>query len=330
MDTELKLFVIPLASCLLAVVSIATLLGIKQALPLDNPNWRSLHKTPIPRTGGIGIMAGVTVGWLLAWSPKLAPLLGLALALSILSLLDDFRGLSVKLRFAAQLGAAALLVGLQPELPGGLIGAGIAVMAITWMTNLYNFMDGANGLAGGMALFGFGFYALAAWLGGAPASALVALGVASSALGFLFFNFDPARVFMGDAGSIPLGFLAAALGLAGWQGGLWPLTFPLLVFSPFIVDASVTLGKRLLRGEKVWQPHREHYYQRLVMLGLGHRRVALLEYGLMLACGASAMVLLSASAPLQATILLAWCVVYGLLMAAVDRAWRRHLAESRP
>ncbi|CAG0952621.1 partial putative undecaprenyl-phosphate N-acetylglucosaminyl 1-phosphate transferase, partial [Gammaproteobacteria bacterium] len=231
---------------------IAFMLRMKLALPLDLPNQRSLHETPVPRTGGVGIMAGVACGWAIAWPTPQLPLLGLALLLSALSLLDDFRGLSVSIRFCIQILAAALWIGFAPALPGGYISAVVAVLALVWMTNLYNFMDGSNGLAGGMALFGFGFYAIAAWLAGASSLSAAATCVAAAAGGFLYFNFGSARIFMGDSGSIPLGFLAAALGLAGWQEGLWPLVFPVLVFSPFIVDASVTLLKRLLRGEKVW------------------------------------------------------------------------------
>lgn len=326
MSTQTFPFFPLLVSCLVAVAVIAGALRIKQILPMDHPNQRSLHETPIPRTGGIGIMAGLAAGWLLVWPGWLMPLLGLALALSALSLLDDFRGLPVKLRLGAQLAAAVCLVGLGPELPGGLVTVVLAVLAIAWMANLYNFMDGANGLAGGMAVIGFGFYALDAWLAGAVDFALAAGCVAAAALGFLLFNFDPARIFMGDAGSVPLGFLAAGLGLAGWQDGLWPPAFPLLVFSPFIADASVTLARRFLRGEQVSQPHREHYYQRLVRLGLGHRDVALPAYGLMLAAGLSALVMPVDSLPGQAAFVLAWLAVYAGLMFWVDWRWEKRRA----
>lgn len=299
----------------------------KQALPMDLPNQRSLHETPVPRIGGVGIMAGVACGWLIVWPSPFIPLLGLALLLSALSLLDDFHGLSATLRFGIQLLSAGLWVGFGAGLPGGYLGAAVAVFALVWMTNLYNFMDGSNGLAGGMALFGFGFYALAAGLAGAYSLSAAAACVAAAAGGFLFFNFGNARIFMGDGGSIPLGFLAAALGLAGWQQGIWPLHFPVLVFSPFIVDASLTLLKRLLRGEKVWQAHREHYYQRLIRLGQSHRDIALAEYALMMACGLSALLSLYAALPVQIALGLAWLAVYGFILIRVDRAWDCHCEE---
>ncbi len=306
------------------MLTIAVMLSMKGWLPLDNPNQRSLHQTPIPRTGGVGIMLGATCGWGILWPTTVMPMLGLTLALSVLFLLDDLRGLPVALRFGVQIAAAALLIWLRPALPGNVLTAVLAVLALTWMTNLYNFMDGSDGLAGGMAMFGFGFYALAAWQAGAQEFALVTGGIALAAAGFLLFNFHPARIFMGDAGSIPLGFLAAGLGLTGWQEGLWPITFPILVFSPFIIDASVTLLKRLLRGEKVWQAHREHYYQRLILMGVGHRGTALAEYGLMLACGLSACLLLEASIPAQIGIISGWSILYGLTAYFVDKAWERH------
>lgn len=320
----------PVLAGLAAVLAIAAMLRFRHALPMDQPNHRSLHSAPIPRSGGLGIMAGVVVGWGCVWLAVGAAaqihLLLLALVLSAFSLLDDVRGLPVTWRFAAQIIVASLLIsGLgQPPLVAGPLAMVAAVLVVVWMTNLYNFMDGSNGLAGGMAFFGFGFYALAAALGGNPVLALVAASIAVAAAGFLLFNFNPARIFMGDSGSIPLGFLAAAMGLAGWQQGLWSALLPLLVFSPFIIDASVTLTRRLLRGEKIWQAHREHYYQRLIRMGVSHKRTALAEYALMLVCGSVAMLLREGvSGPLW-PLLVAVLAIYGFIMGLLDRAWRRH------
>lgn len=133
---------------------------------------------------------------------------------------------------------------------------------------------------------------------------------------------------MGDVGSIPLGFLAAALGLMGWQQGAWPLWFPVLVFSPFLADASVTLLRRLARGERFWQAHREHYYQRLIRMGWGHRRTAMLEYLLMVAVTASAVAGLRLDAQGQMSMLVIWIVVLGCMMLAVDSLWRRFMHAS--
>jgi UDP-N-acetylmuramyl pentapeptide phosphotransferase/UDP-N-acetylglucosamine-1-phosphate transferase len=175
-----------------------------------------------------------------------------------------------------------------------------------------------------MALFGFGAYAVAAAIAGQSGLAMCCGCVAAAAAGFLCFNFHPARIFLGDVGSVPLGFLAGTLGVVGAHQAVWPLWFPVLVFSPFIVDATVTLLKRALRGEKVWQAHRSHYYQRLVQLGVGHRGTALRAYCLMSLAGASAVLALDAGFLLRCGIFTIWIVVYALSGYLIDRAWRRH------
>jgi UDP-GlcNAc:undecaprenyl-phosphate/decaprenyl-phosphate GlcNAc-1-phosphate transferase len=285
---------------------------------VDHPNQRSLHQSPIPRTGGLGVVTGLAAGGVIAGSNVLA--LTLAVGLMLLSLLDDWRGLSPGVRLPGHLAAALLFVlaGLDGvewfEVP-------LLVLGIGWMTNLYNFMDGADGLAGGMGLFGFGAYACAAWMGGEQTFALACMAVAAAAGAFLLFNFPPARVFLGDAGSIPLGFLAAAFGLSGWQAGLWPLWFPPLVFAPFVVDASVTLLRRALRGEKVWQAHRSHYYQRQVLMGWSHRRLVTLEYSLMLVTALVALSVRYAPTSTHVAALALLALVYIGIGLSIDLRW---------
>lgn len=297
---------------------LAWLLRRGKYLPMDHPNARSLHETPTPRIGGLGIMAGILVAavWL---SADLLPAVLAAFALAAVSVLDDVRGLPVVLRFLAHfIAAVACLLAL------GLTGWTLLLgtLAVVWMTNLYNFMDGSDGLAGGMATIGFSALALAAWLGDAPGMAALCAAIAAASLAFLRFNFPPARVFMGDVGSIPLGFLAAVLGILGVQQNVWPWLFPLMVFSPFIVDASVTLLRRALRGEKIWQAHRSHYYQRVVLLGATHRQLALAAYGLMLAVAAVAFALLNLP-QYMVWLLLLPAVSYFLIFLAIDRRWHR-------
>lgn len=311
----------PLTAALVALLLTRFLLSNKAANKMqDTPNERSLHSTPVPRIGGIGLMAGALSGWALMFN-SLAWWVVLPLfILFAISLLDDIRSLNVSQRLLAHLIAAALLVsgsGLFAQ--HGVLIAVTVLLFTVWMTNLYNFMDGSNGLAGGMALFGFGIYGIAALLAHNTPMALLNFCIAAAAASFLYYNFHPAKIFMGDSGSIPLGFLAAAMGVWGWQQGCWAAWFPLLVFSPFIVDASVTLLKRALRGAMVTEAHREHYYQRLILLGWGHRNVALAEYGLMLAVGSSALWALQYPFPLQ--IFIAWGVIYACLMLLLDARW---------
>jgi UDP-N-acetylmuramyl pentapeptide phosphotransferase/UDP-N-acetylglucosamine-1-phosphate transferase len=288
-------------------------------LPMDHPNERSLHATPTPRIGGLGIMSGVLVAVVWLADMALLPVILGAFALAAVSVLDDVRGLPVRVRFLAHfVSAAGCLLALG--LTGWPLLAG--TFAVVWMTNLYNFMDGSDGLAGGMAAIGFGALALSAWLGDAPGLAVFCASIAAAALAFLRFNFPPARVFMGDAGSIPLGFMAATLGILGAQQGVWPWLFPLLVFSPFIVDASVTLARRALRGEKVWQAHRSHYYQRAVLLDATHRQLALTAYALMLAMAALAFALRSFP-QYSVWVLILSAATYLLIFLAIDRRWHR-------
>lgn len=287
---------------------------------LDQPNARSLHHAPTPRIGGLAVLAGMMCGWIVLDFEHLALIYITTLMLAAVSFVDDLKSLPVWQRFFTHLAAAGAGVLI---IAGGqtLLTIIVAMLAIVWMTNLFNFMDGADGLAGGMALFGFGIFALQAALTGEAAFASLNAVVAAAALGFLCFNFHPARVFMGDAGSIPLGFLAGLFGVMGWVKGVWPAWFPVLVFSPFIVDATVTLIKRLLRGERIWQAHREHYYQRLILLGHGHRKTAWLEYGLMLAVGVSALWGAYQSSRNQAILLGGWAIIYIVLMRLIDSRW---------
>ncbi|WP_414444093.1 MraY family glycosyltransferase [Burkholderia sp. 22PA0106] len=308
------------ASTLILRVLLAT--GWAWRLATDIPNARSLHTRPTPRVGGWGIVpVGVVAIWLLA--PRLWLVALAALALAALSQIDDRRGLPARVRFAAHLIAVAILLALYPAAaPIWLIPVGFLMV---WLINLYNFMDGADGLAGGMALFGFGGYAVAAF-GAAPGSldlAIAAAVVAGAAFGFLLLNFHPARLFLGDAGSIPLGFMAGALGYWGWNNGVWPIWFPAMVFAPFIVDASVTLLRRLLRGEKFWEAHREHYYQRLIRSGLGHRRTALSWYAVMFVGIALALFALTSSVLVQWLLFVGWIGVIASLGLAIDARWRR-------
>lgn len=289
---------------------------------LDHPNQRSLHAAPIPRTGGIGLHLGVLLAWALI-APNLPFHTWIAFALLLLvSLIDDLRGVPIVLRLAAHLLIVGALAAGLLYADFGMLAVIVATLAITWMTNLYNFMDGSDGMAGGMAVFGFTFYAVAAWLAGSTAFALFNLSIAAAAAAFLVFNFHPARIFMGDVGSIPLGFLAGALGVIGWQHGFWTWWFPLIIFAPFIVDASVTLTRRLLRGERFWKAHRDHYYQRLVQLGWGHRGTALAEYALMLVSGLFALAMLGTPAAAQAIGLAAAAAVYASLIVCVERGWQ--------
>jgi UDP-N-acetylmuramyl pentapeptide phosphotransferase/UDP-N-acetylglucosamine-1-phosphate transferase len=281
----------------------------------DVPNERSLHESPTPRVGGIGIVAGALPlsAWL-AGSPSW-PAIGCAAVLALVSLVDDLRGLPAGIRLALHAIAAGVVLTTDPA-PAAVMLAG--AVAIVWSTNLFNFMDGADGLAGGMAAIGFAVLAAVAHAS-FPGLALACAALSSASVGFLLLNFPPARVFMGDAGSIPLGFLAAGFGWIGYTHDVWPAWFPLLVFSPFVADASVTLARRVWRHEPVWRAHRTHYYQRLVLSGWSRRRLALSAYALMIAAAASAVVALGVGGQWAWAIIACWTAIYAAAFFAIDR-----------
>jgi UDP-N-acetylmuramyl pentapeptide phosphotransferase/UDP-N-acetylglucosamine-1-phosphate transferase len=312
-----------LATCA-AILGFLLKTGLAWRLATDVPNDRSLHTRPTPRIGGWGIVPVGVVAMLIV-----APSIWLGAAgaafLAAVSQIDDRRGLPARVRFAAHLLAVAALIVTNPAPVPWWALAAVGFLML-WLVNLYNFMDGSDGLAGGMALFGFSGYAVSALAGPTPQ---LDLGVASAAVagasaGFLLFNFHPARIFLGDSGSIPLGFLAGALGYWGWLKGAWPVWFPALVFAPFIGDASVTLLRRLARGERFWQAHREHYYQRMVRLGAGHARTALAWYLLMLAGIMLAYWALGFTPLGQWCAVAGWAIVVAAAGAVVDVCWRRH------
>jgi UDP-N-acetylmuramyl pentapeptide phosphotransferase/UDP-N-acetylglucosamine-1-phosphate transferase len=324
----------------LAVMGVSALLTWQFSRPgslfytLDHPNERSLHSQPTPRTGGVAIVLACALGVaVLAAMSGLAAdrlaWLGVAtLLLAVTSFVDDRLTLKPAHRFIVHLIVAAALcyggfVVDAVALPGVgwtlplFVALPVTVLYIVWMVNLYNFMDGMDGFAGGMALVGFGVFAVLGLSVGEWAFAGFNLIVAAAATGFLFFNFPPARIFMGDTGSSCLGLFAAAASIWGAQAGIFPFWVALLVFSPFIVDATVTVLRRALGGERIWEAHRTHYYQRLVRLGWGHRRTVLWEYAVMAACAASALVLSRSSALVQWAMIGSWIGIYVLLAWAV-------------
>lgn len=299
--------------------------GVAWRLATDIPNDRSLHTQPIPRAGAWGLVPVAEVGiWITG--PEFRWVVILAAFLAIVSVVDDRRGLPARVRFSAHVTAVVALLSIYPGPQPWWAIIAIAFVLV-WLINLYNFMDGADGLAGGMTLFGFSSYAAGAIISAhpSPSLAIAAATVAGAGLGFLIFNFHPARIFLGDAGSISVGFLAGAIGYWGWISKVWPLWFPPVIFSPFIADASVTLLKRLLRREKFWQAHREHYYQRMVRSGVGHTLTAISWYVVMVVGASIALWGLDRSPVVQCSVVGGWTCVLICVGYAIDARWRGFL-----
>lgn len=306
---------------------------------LDIPTGRSLHSQPVPRTGGLAIVSSILI-----WTP-VALLQGVhgsglwwlpttAAGVAAISFLDDRASVSVGVRLTVQFAVAATLVangfmltqlqigGLEWQGPSWVMG-GLSLLLLVWMTNLYNFMDGMDGFAAGMSVFGFGIFAVMGWNVGVTEFAVVNAIIAASAGGFLIFNFPPARVFMGDTGSSTLGLLAGGLIIWGGNNEIFPVWIGILIFSPFIVDATVTVVRRLVQGDKIWLAHRSHYYQRLVQMGWGHKRTVIGEYLLMALSGASGYLAVGREPAAQWATVIFWTFVYVILVLLVGFLERR-------
>ena len=271
---------------LLSLVFCGAYLKVARRLQiLDRPNERSSHSQPTPHGGGVPLLLALGLGVAMAgvaWPGQYLLLMALAFGLAVLGVLDDFRGLSVRLRFSLYCFSCVLAV-LVIQAPlvdpdvAGLALALVSVFALLWMLNLYNFMDGIDGYAATQCIVACASAALLAWGQGAAGHYLLfCLLLAAAQVGFLFWNWPTARLFMGDAGSIPTGFLLGALALLGQAQGYLPLTCWLILLAVFITDASVTLLWRMLTGQPFTQAHRLHAYQRLSRHLGGHLPVVLL------------------------------------------------------
>jgi len=258
---------------------------------IDHPNERSSHSMPTPRGGGLAIVlivlgAGIWSAQEAGWTRSLVYLISGAV-IAWLGWRDDVHSLSPRVRFAVQgLVAAISIYGLGyfkvvtiplfGELHLGVVGVIITFLWIVGLTNAYNFMDGIDGIAGGVALAGaLGWMMLSAnmhnnfvfW---------ISLAIAASSLGFLGHNWSPAKIFMGDVASTFLGYTFAVLPLLSADQGGDALLLGTLLMWTFIMDAGVTFIRRALKREKLFAAHRNHLYQRLVIGGYKHSTVSLL------------------------------------------------------
>jgi len=311
---------------------------------LDQPNERSSHVLATPKCGGVGIVSSFLMGIIIApvWHGSGITGNGLPYSLvlplffvALVSLGDDIRELSPYLRLSVQVIAALSFLAMagifSGEVFSGLSGfvpmVGAGIISLFWlvgMANLYNFMDGIDGLAAGQGLVVAMFFALVQYMQGDAVLAYLALVLATGCLGFLAFNFPPAKVFMGDVGSVSIGFILACLGLMavvrhpGWES---VMLMPLLTAN-FIFDGGFTLLKRIRRGENILEPHRSHFYQRFSLSGFSQRTVSMTNYGLAIIQGM--LVLLNLETPGRA---LGGIVVtlscYYILVEKVEKRWQR-------
>lgn len=275
---------------------------------LDFPNQRSLHTGAVPRGGGIAIVALTLAGLLVVHALRpiepvrlLLAYIGAGAFVATLSWIDDVRGLPAFVRLAGHLAAAAIVVsvcgGLHVlALPGaGTFDIGVAgtLLAIAWivgLTNAFNFMDGSDGIAALQAVVAGAGLVVIGLLAQQPLMVWVSVLIAGASAGFLRRNWAPADVFMGDVGSAFLGYSLATVSLMGASSDPRLAAAGVLVVWPFVFDTGFTLLQRLRRGERVWEAHRSHLYQRSITHGAGHSEVAI-AYAVAAAVGVFAAVL---------------------------------------
>lgn len=323
-----------------ALVLVIRKLALRRGM-LDIPNERSSHVRPTPRLGGVGILGAIVIPVVAVASGyglparELAVVLGLGTAVSLVSLLDDFRGLAPLTRLLVHLTAAVLAVAwlgpLDVEIPGvgpgvghRIVAQGLTVLWIAGFINAFNFMDGTDGIAAAQACVAAMGWGIAGWWLEAPALALLGAAIAASSAGFLLHNWSPATIFMGDAGSALLGFLLATLPLL--VDSPRPLLTASLPVWPFVFDTALTLVLRARRRENLLAAHKSHLYQRLSQIGWPHWTLAVLYAALAFAGVAVAMPMVTGSltTPIPALAVLA----IGPVLLWMLVAWQEARHES--
>ncbi len=321
------MLVILVASFSASALLVRPLIGfLRRRAILDIPNERSSHVAATPKGAGIVVLAVILIGWvgLASLAGDGAPLgqivaiSSIAAVLGAVSWIDDLKGLSPLFRLLAHIAAAGLAIQIAPfqgMVFQGLLNAPLDAVfaAITWVwfINLFNFMDGIDGISGAQSaticvgVMGIGY--LNADLYAYVPYAAVMLGASA---GFLVWNWPPAKIFLGDVGSAPLGFLLGWILLSLAAGGHWAAALILPAY--YLTDATITLILRAVRGEKVWRAHREHFYQKATSSGLGHGQVtgAVAITGLLLAGYAAMSEMGHHIFPLAAAIVTVLCLLF--------------------
>lgn len=279
---------------------------LEQRKILDHVNERTLHQGSIARGGGLVIIAMLIISLLVLGylSGRYALMGSLAIVIAAwgsVSWRDDLEPLSARYRLGFHFIFTLLMIYVFGHISNVQISSQQSIwlaefgylatfIGVIWFANLYNFMDGLDGLAATqtiIAAISLGFWF---WQSGDPELALFCVVLASISYGFLLRNLRPAQIFLGDVGSITLGALFATFIIYGVVNYQIPVISFVLLFGVFVFDASVTILVRIRRGEKFWLAHRTHYYQRLATAGMGHGRILIIQTVLMLVCSTIASI----------------------------------------
>jgi len=293
---------------------------------LNHPNKQSSHDAPTPRGGGLVVIAVLAIAWVwIDLSTSTLIVATIAVFIALVSWLDDLRGLSALFRLLVQIAAVSITLWFAPfqgEIFQGVLPHTLDVIltAIVWLwfINLFNFMDAIDGISGVEAfIIGLGIIILTQ----DTTLPLMAAAVCGVAAGFLIWNWHPAKIFLGDVGSAPLGYMLGWLLLSLAASGFWAAA--LILPGYYLADATLTLIKRLLRGERVWHAHKEHFYQKAVQNGHSHASVSLIIFGL-------GMVLIGCAYAASSTYLAAGLSLAGLSIACGLAFFARNSAQNQP
>ncbi|WNF22628.1 MraY family glycosyltransferase [Mesobacillus jeotgali] len=290
----------------------------------DKPNKRKVHENIMPRLGGLAIFVGVLVGFFVSglYNEKITAISFGAILVVILGILDDIYQLSAKVKFISQIFIASIVVstGLTIEfitIPFvvekfqlGIWAYPITVLWIVGITNAINLIDGLDGLAAGISSIGIITVAIMAGLAGKVLILTLALIVVASTIAFLFYNFFPAKIFMGDTGALFLGYCISILSLLGLYKSvtLFSFVIPIIILGVPIFDTAYAIIRRLINKQPISAPDKSHLHHRIMAIGLSHRNTVLVIYGLGILFSIAAIILTSA------TLWVSLITVFGLLL----------------
>jgi len=329
---------------LCALSALLTWVLMKRVRIIDTPNERSSHTTPTPRSGGIAIVAtffaGLLALWLIGDDPLFAQssfwaFCASAFLIAVVSIVDDLSGMSFRAKLALQIACAVAVMALgvvvdRIGLPMlgvwdlGWLAYPLTLVWIVGLTNAFNFMDGIDGISGGTAAVAAGFFAAITFAEGSGFLYLVSIVIVGASLGFLMWNWQPAKIFMGDSGSQFLGFVLAVLAVLAGRFDASHVSFyvmPLLFFH-YIWDTAYTFARRLRAGESVTQAHRSHLYQLMNRLGLSHARVTTLYLLIGTMQGLGALVLVNVQGEYRISVFAPFVALQLFLTVGVTRRAR--------
>jgi UDP-GlcNAc:undecaprenyl-phosphate/decaprenyl-phosphate GlcNAc-1-phosphate transferase len=320
-EIPLYLFGLVVAVCSSTVLTFVVREFARRAGLVDPVGERKVHLHPVPRIGGVAIVLAVALAMtavmtlfgqhVLAENGRgLVTVIGGALAVHVVGLIDDVRPMRARWKFLAQIAIACgvFIAGVRVStlsLPfagivdlGGVVGMVFTVVWFVGITNAFNLIDGLDGLAAGAALFALSTMFVVASYNGLVGPATVTIILAGATVGFLCFNFHPASIFLGDSGSLFLGFMLAGIGLLGSQKSptVIAVAIPIVSLGLPVLDTTLAVARRFLRGQPIFTADRAHIHHRLLSLGHSPRRVALLLYSACALLGLGGMLLVNDSA----------------------------------